>query len=173
VSRIQNEQSIEALSANGSHEPFRDPVRLGRLNRRPNDSNAGALKDGVEARRELAIVIADQHPHRLSALGERPGDLPRLLRDPRVVGMCHAASHVHAPTGDLDEEQHVQPTKPERVDGEEIDGDYAPRLRTQELTPRWTRSCARWAEVVLAEDLPDGCRRHEDANPFSSPTMRW
>jgi len=90
VSRIQNEQPIEALSANGSHEPFRDPVRLGRLNRRPNDSNAGALKDGVEARRELAIVIADQHPHRLSALGERPGDLPRLLRDPRVVGMCHA-----------------------------------------------------------------------------------
>ena len=85
VPRIQNEQPIEALSANGSHEPFRDPVRLGRLNRRPNDSNAGALKDGVEARRELAIVIADQHPHRLSALGERPGDLPRLLRDSGVM----------------------------------------------------------------------------------------
>jgi len=166
VSRIQNEQPIEALSANGSHEPFGDAIRLRCLDRCPDYTNARALKDRVKARREFAVVIANEHAHRLLALGEGPGDLPRLLRDPRPVGMCRAASQVHAPTGDLDEEQHVQPTKPDGVDGEEIDGDDAPRLRTHELTPRWTGSCAGWAEVVLAEHLPNGRRRHEDAHAF-------
>ena len=60
VTRVEDEQPIEALGTNGPHESFRDPVRLRRLNRRSHDTNARALKDGVEAPREFAIVIADQ-----------------------------------------------------------------------------------------------------------------
>jgi hypothetical protein len=37
--------------------------------------------------------------------------------------------------GNFDEEQHVQPPQPDRVDGEEIDGDEALRLRLEELKP--------------------------------------
>jgi hypothetical protein len=80
--------------------------------------------------------------------------------------MCRATSQVHAPAGNLDKEQHVQPTKPDRVDGEEIDGNHALRLRAEELTPRRTLALARWAELVLAENLPDGGRVHDHAKVF-------
>ena len=93
---IQDKQPIEALGANRPHELFGDPIRLRDLDRCPNNTNAGALKDRVKAGCEFAIVIANEHTHRLVALGERPSDLPRLLRDPRAVSMCRAASDVYA-----------------------------------------------------------------------------
>jgi hypothetical protein len=99
------------------------------LNRRPNDSDVLGLEYGIEAARELAIMIADQKANRFRAFGERPGHLPRLLRDPFGVGVGRASSKVDAPAADLDEEQHVQPLEPDGVDGEEIHGDDALRLR--------------------------------------------
>jgi hypothetical protein len=93
------------------------------------------LEDAIKAVRELTIVIADQKTNRFLTFGERPGHLPRLLHDPFGVGVSRASGKINATAGDLNEEQHVQPLKPDGVDREEIHGDDAPRLRAYELTP--------------------------------------
>jgi len=46
-----------------------------------------------------------------------------------------AASEVHTPAGYLDQEQHVQSLKLDRVDGEDIERDGALRLGVEERTP--------------------------------------
>ena len=117
VAGTQNEQPIEALRTDRPNESFCDRVRLRRLNRRANDTNAGALKYVVKAAREFVIAIPNQSTNRFRALAEGPGHLPCMLCDPRLVRMGRAAGEVHSPTADFDEEQDVQPLEPDRVDG--------------------------------------------------------
>src|SRR6516225_6945444 len=80
----------------GPNKALGDPVRLWDLNRRPYDSGAFGLKHGIEAVRELAVVITNQKTNRLRPVAERPRDLPRLLRHPVGVGMGRTPSQVHA-----------------------------------------------------------------------------
>src|SRR5207247_8367095 len=84
---VHDQQPIQTFRANRPYKSFRDPVCLRRLNRCPNDANAGTLKHVVNARCEFAIMVANQYSHRVRAVGERPCDLPRLLRDPVRVRM--------------------------------------------------------------------------------------
>src|SRR5262245_5744811 len=78
------------FGSSGADKPLCDPIRRGRLKRRPNDSDVFGLEDGIKAARELAIVIADQKTNRFGTFGERPGHLPRLLGDPVGVGVGRA-----------------------------------------------------------------------------------
>ncbi len=71
VTRVDDQQPVEALGTNGPHESFRDAVRLRRLNRRAHDTDARALKHLIEASREFAIVIPNQQANRFRAFGER------------------------------------------------------------------------------------------------------
>jgi hypothetical protein len=59
VTRTQNEQPIETLGTDRPNESFGDRVRLRRLNRRANDTNAGTPKYVVKAAREFAIAIPE------------------------------------------------------------------------------------------------------------------
>lgn len=70
VAGTQNEQPIEALGTDRPNESFCDGVRLRRLNRRANETNAGALEYVVEATREFVIAIPNQPTNRFVALGE-------------------------------------------------------------------------------------------------------
>src|SRR6266508_2814341 len=65
-------------------------------------------EDGVEVTGELAVAVADQEAKRSCSLLERPGELARLLRDPRPSRIRGAAGQVNAPASELDEEEHVQ-----------------------------------------------------------------
>jgi hypothetical protein len=86
VRRVADQQPVQTFRPHGPHEAFRDPVRLRSLHWRPNHTHALGLKHGIEATRELAIAIANQKSNRLHPLKESPRDLPRLLRDPGLVG---------------------------------------------------------------------------------------
>src|SRR6478609_7968837 len=66
-------------------------------------------------------MIPNQNTHRFAALTERPRDLARPLRHPLTIWTGRASGEVHAPTGEVNEEQHVQPLEPDRVDREEVD----------------------------------------------------
>jgi hypothetical protein len=125
-------------------------VRTNRSAIASNDTNAGAPKYVVKAAREFVIAIPNQPANRFRALTDGPGHLPCSLRDPLLARMGRAAGEVHPPTADFDEEQHVQPLEPNRVDGKEIDRDKASRLRLKELTPRGTRPSARWTQQCPA-----------------------
>src|SRR5215213_6974868 len=159
--RVQDQEPVQTFGPNRPHEPFRDPIRLRCLNRRPNNTHVLGLEHGVTAACELAIAIANQKPNRLLPLNESPRDLPRLLRDPRIVRMCRAAGQVDTAAAEFNEEQHIQSLEPYGVDGEEIHRDDAVGPRTEELSPR-RPAPNRWAESFGAEDFLDGsCRDHD------------
>jgi len=86
VRRARDQQPVQTFGPHGPHEAFRDPVGLRSLHRRPNHTYALGLKHGIEPTRELAIAVANQEPNGLFPLNESPRDLPRLLRDPGLVG---------------------------------------------------------------------------------------
>ncbi len=94
--RVHDEQSVQAFGPDSPNKPLRDPIGLGYLNRRANDSRPLGFEHGVQAVGELAIVIADEKTNRVRALGQHPRDLSRVLRHRLLVGMGRAASKVHA-----------------------------------------------------------------------------
>src|SRR5437763_9458336 len=73
-------------------------IPFGDLNRRTNNARALRLKDDIDTARELSIMVTNQVSDWVGTLGERPCDVPRLLRHPFAVGMRRAAGQVHART---------------------------------------------------------------------------
>src|SRR5262245_49658471 len=80
-----NQQPVQALGPSGPNESLRDSVCFRGLNRRSYDSGSVRLEHGIEAVRELAIVIANQKTNGLRSIAYRPRDLARLLCDPLGV----------------------------------------------------------------------------------------
>src|SRR5713226_6227461 len=73
---------------------------------------------------------------------------------------------MHAATAEFDEEQHVEPPEPHRLHREEIDGDHASCLRSQELAPRGSPTFASRPKLSLAQHLANSCRRDDDPEAF-------
>jgi hypothetical protein len=58
-----------------------------------------------------------------SLLAEFQQQVAGLLGDPGAVGVGGHAGQVHASGVQLDEAQHIQPSQPDGVDGEEVSGE--------------------------------------------------
>jgi hypothetical protein len=100
---IDDEEMIEALGSDGSHEPFRVGVGV----RCPEGSleDVGTLrpKDLVEVRYIFRIAVADElwiDP----SVSEIAGDVPGLLGNPGRIGMGGDAGDPDSSAADLDEE---------------------------------------------------------------------
>jgi hypothetical protein len=119
MTRVHDQQPIQTLGPDRSHEAFGNAIRLRDLNRRPNNARVLAFEHGIERGRELGVVVANQKPDRLDAFTERPSDLPRLLRDPCGIGVRRTLRQPHASAAEFDEEEHVQPLELDGVDREE------------------------------------------------------
>jgi hypothetical protein len=169
---VQKQQPVETFRADGAHEPLGDPVGLGRTKRRPNDLNSVAAEHVIETIRELLIPIANQKPHRFRALGQGPRQLPSLLNDPCRARIRRATGDMHRTAAQLDEEEDVEPLQPDRLDGEEIDGQEAlgcTRTNSRHVIfprlPASPRPAARsHPRTVIADTVM--------SRPFSSPTIR-
>jgi hypothetical protein len=81
--------------------------------------------------------------------------LQRVLQ--LVVLRFRSADQVYATAAQLDEEQHVQPLQPDRLDGQEVDREHAPSMRPNELLP-----CHPWA----------GAGRSKSSCPQPGPDRR-
>ena len=68
VTAVDEQEPVEALSASGADEAFRDRVGLRRTDRCLDDLDALACEDGVEVAGELAVAVADQEAERRRAL---------------------------------------------------------------------------------------------------------
>ena len=64
---------------------------------------------------------------------------------------------MHTATAQLDEEEDVEPLQPDRLDGEEIDGQKALAVRADELAPRY--SLARTSRSEPGGPQPSANRR--------------
>ena len=126
---VEDQEPIQTLRANGPPEPFRDTVCLRRAKRRANDLYPIALKDSVKTLGELLIPIANQEAERFLALRQRPRKLPGLLRHPGPAWIACAPGEMHTTTAQLDEKEHAAPLQPDRLHGEEIDGEHTLPLR--------------------------------------------
>jgi hypothetical protein len=82
VSAVYDQEPVEALSASGADEAFRDRVCLRRAYRCLDDLDALACEDGVEVAAELAVAVADQEAQLRRALSDCPSELAGLLGDP-------------------------------------------------------------------------------------------
>src|SRR5206468_3526185 len=141
----------------------------GRRDRRLDQPESFGTKDLVEGGREFAIPVADQDPMPLPLLGERHRQVARLLHDPGAVGIGTDAGEIHATPRQLDEEEHVEPAQPERLNREEVTLDHRSRLLAQELSPADARSPRRWLDPVAVENVPNAaCRqRHPERDQLA------
>ena len=62
-----DQEVIEAFSAQGADEAFRDCVRPGCANRGADGADVGAGEHRVEGRGEFAVSVADQEPKPVGA----------------------------------------------------------------------------------------------------------
>ena len=89
--------------------------------------------------------------------------VPRGLGGPDAGGVVCDRCEVHAPGGDVDEEQQVEPAQRDGFDGGEVAGDGG--LGPQELRPGDFRACGGGVDSGVLEDLPDRGRSEAVAEP--------
>ena len=143
VAAAEDQQPVETLAAHAAHaadEAFGVGVRLRQAHRRADHADAFAAEDLVKDGGVLAVAVMDQKPRALEEAAER--DVARLLRDPGAGWVRGSAGEMDTAALELDEEEHVEATQTERLDREEIAGDHARRLLSQERLPARARSSA-------------------------------
>src|SRR6266511_6298150 len=107
-----DEDVVQALRADGPHEPLGEGVGPWRQDGGADDPDFFRPEYLVERTRELRVPVVQEEPDRGEPLLD--GEVPGLLGDPRRVGMCRRAHHVHSPRRDLNEEPDIERLYPER-----------------------------------------------------------
>jgi hypothetical protein len=93
-------------------------------------------EDSVERGGELGIPIAKHEPEPTAPLLKVHHQVSGLLGDPLPHRMRRNPQHMDPAGRDLDREQDVQPLQEERVHGEEVHGQHALGLGSEELAAR-------------------------------------
>jgi hypothetical protein len=172
VAAADEQQPVQALGTDGPHPALGVRVRCGRPDGRHQHRATLRADHVVEAAGELRVMVADKEAHLSSSLPEHQQQVAGLLGDPAAVWVGGHLAQMDPAGVQFDGEQHVEPSQPHRVDGEEVTRDDPGGLLTQERqvpfarrgagSSRWRRSVAR---IVVAET------RTPSRN--SSPWMRW
>ena len=89
--------------------------------------------------------------------------IPGLLHGPPAGRAGGDAAEVHPAGAVLYEHQHVQALAQHGVHVQEVDGKDPRGLGMQELPPGRSRAARRRVQASVVQDLPDGGRRHGDA----------
>src|SRR5215218_2203970 len=122
-------------------------------------------EDLVERAAELGVAIMDEKPERLLIV-EIHGEVARLLGDPTSVRVRAARDVLDPPGRERDEEENVDSLQEDGLDGEEVAGERARRLRSQKGSPRRMRSLWRRLETGLEQHLAHRGCRNRDAETF-------
>jgi hypothetical protein len=104
----------------------------------------------------------DEKPQRLCSFVEVEGEIPRLLGNPRSVGVGGAAGEMDAPCRELDEHENVDSFEPHGFNGEEVARHHARSLLGKELSPGRAASAGRRPEAATGEQLSDRRGRYLD-----------
>src|SRR5215472_6690257 len=151
----QDDEPVQTLSSQGAPYPLAGGVRTRAAKRDSGDPDASDREDRVEVGAVLRVPVADQHRDRDLQLFQLPGQVARLLRHPGRIGICGGVAEDDPARADLKEDEHVQDTQPNAVDGQEIAGQNGPGMSSEELGPGRARAPRRRAESMTAKDLAD------------------
>jgi hypothetical protein len=159
----EDEQPVEAVAADAADPTLAVGVRVRRLDGRADHRNSFALEDMIAPTAELAVAIVDQEAERLLATIEGHQQVARLLGDPGASWVRIAGDEFDPAAFQRDEEEHVDPSQPGGLDGEEIAGERRRCVLAQEVSPRELVSLRRGWHTVTDEDRPHPGRRNSDA----------
>jgi hypothetical protein len=108
----------------------------------------------IEAGDELRIAVADQRLQRVHPGAQLRGEVAGLLGDPRAGRVGGRPADVQPAGLVLDEDQRIDPSQQDGVDGQEVAGDDPVALGGQELLPRRARTSRRRVDASPGQDLP-------------------
>ena len=116
VAAADNQQPVQALGPHRADPAFGVGVGVGRLHRRDQHLSALRPEHVVEGAGELRVPVADEE---LQWPMLEHQQVAGLLGDPGAVRVGGRAGQVDPAGVQFDEEQHLHPPQPDRVDGEE------------------------------------------------------
>jgi len=122
VASADDQQPVQALGADALHPALRVRVRLGRLHRGHEHLAALRPELRIEAAAELGVPVAQHKAYLPAPLAKHQQQVAGLLGDPAAGGVGGHPGQVDPAGVELDQEQHVQPTQPHGLDGEEVAG---------------------------------------------------
>jgi hypothetical protein len=132
---VDDQDTVQQFTADSSNPSFRDRVRPRCPHRRAQDTHTLASEPGIENAGELAVAIPDQQRELSRAVAEVHYKVACLLGNPGAAGVGGDSQKVNATGRVFHHEQHIQPLQQQRVDAEEVRGEYARGLYPQELPP--------------------------------------
>ena len=163
------EKAVQALSTDGPHETFCERVRTWGLDWRLDDPDAFSVEDLVETSTELRVPVPDHELGCPGPLGKGSAQVAGLLGDPLPHRVGGDAGEVYASGVDLNEEQHVEATQEDGVDGEEVAGQHGRCLCSEELRPGWPRTSRRRSDAMPTQRGPHARGREPDAHGGELP----
>ena len=148
VPLTEDQHAVGELGSESAYEPFGETVRPRATRRNPDYLDAHIGENGIERCGELAGPVPDEEREFGDAIAEVHHEAADLLCGPWTVWVCGRAQQVHGSAGDLQHEEHVDPSERHRaVHVKEVAGLHRRRLRAQELPPGRV-------------GVPDRCRRY-------------
>jgi hypothetical protein len=96
VTPVEDQYSVEPLSADGADPSFGDRVRSGGPHWGAQDAEAFTGEHGIEDVGELGIPVPDQELESCHALAEVHQQIPRLLGHPGSAGVRGDSQKMHA-----------------------------------------------------------------------------
>jgi hypothetical protein len=163
VSSSGDQQPVQAFDPHRPDPALGVGVGVGRLHRRQQHLSAFRTEDIVEAAGEPRIPVAERKSSCLSSLRDYNEQVAGLLDDPGAIRVGRHAGQVDPPGIQFDEEQHLQPSQPDRVDGEEVACHDPGGLPALERPPGRGRSPGRRIQPVPMQHRADGGRGDLDA----------
>src|SRR5262249_51334682 len=86
----------------------------------------------------------------------------RLLQHPIGIRLAGAGDVFDPAAADREEDEHVQASQPDGVDGQEVAGEDRLAVCAQEAAPRLPVALRRWRQTGRTEDVADGRRRDRE-----------
>ncbi len=112
------------------------------------DAEGLAGEDSIDDGGERGIAVPDHEAEARHTVAEIHQEIPRLLGDPGAAEVGRDAQEMNAAGGVLHHEQYVKPVQQQGVDAEEVGGEDAVCLGSQELAPGG--AAAAWGGVDAA-----------------------
>ena len=155
---VQDQQPVQTFRTSRAREPLRDAVRLRGTKRCANDLHTIAAKHLINTVGELLVPVPYQEAEPLRAFRQSPHQLPGLLCHPGRARIWRAPGDMNAAAAQFDEEEHVEPLQPDRLHGEEIDGEQTLPMRSYEFAPGRARASADRSEATFPKPGANRCR---------------
>jgi hypothetical protein len=114
-----------------------------------------AVKTVSKAALNFAVAVADEEPESSTGVLEVHEQVAGLFGEPGCGGVSGDAQDVHAAGGVLEDEEDVESVQADRVEVEQVAGEDAVGLRSQELRPGRSGPAWRRVDPGGVQDLPD------------------